>query len=207
MGESGRSSFSYQEKARQAYQLLNQACTETVQAMRLLVDQKDSYTRIHSDRVAVLSAKIAVRLGCGREETDKIYLGGLFHDIGKIGIPDLILLKPERLTENEYEIIKEHSKRGERILQTLSFLKEAAPLVRSHHERVDGKGYPDGLAGEEIPLGARIIAVADAFDAMTSKRPYRSGLEIPKALIEIQKQAGTQFDIRAVAAFLDLASE
>ncbi|HQR42385.1 MAG TPA: HD-GYP domain-containing protein, partial [Gemmatales bacterium] len=130
------------------------------------------------------------------------WYGGLLHDIGKIGIDDAILRKRTKLTGEEYEIMKSHTTKGAAILMAIPELAPAIPIVRSHHEQWDGGGYPDGLKGEQIPLLARIVAVADAFDAMTTDRPYRSGLSLQRAFDEIRQQAGKQFDPEAAAAFV-----
>ncbi|NCB91677.1 MAG: HD domain-containing protein [Clostridia bacterium] len=198
---------SYQSELNIMYQTLNDNYMEIITVMRTMVDARDEYTRGHSDRVAALSRKIGEKMGMSQQQLSQIHLAGLFHDIGKIGVPDGILLKPGKLTIDEYEIIKHHPQEGERILSALTLFKEIAPIVRSHHERVDGSGYPDHLKGEAIPLHARIIAVADAFDAMTSNRHYRRSMSIEMALDEIRQKKGTQFDEQAADAFLQIADE
>ena len=147
-----------------------------VRALTSAIDAKDPYTCGHSDRVARIAVRLADQLGCSSKDLETIYLSGLLHDIGKIGIDDQVLRKPGKLTEAEYEHIKVHAEIGYRILKDLKQLDQVLPVVRHHHEAWDGKGYPFGLAGEEIPLFARIVAVADAFDAMSSDRPYRKGI-------------------------------
>jgi HD-GYP domain-containing protein (c-di-GMP phosphodiesterase class II) len=141
-------------------------------------------------------------MGLSFKEVDDLRDAGLLHDIGKIGIPDAILLKPGRLTEAEFLKIKEHPAIGKKILEPVVSLADKVPLIFHHHERFDGKGYPTGLAGENIPLRARIIAVADAFDAMTSDRPYRTAMAFPEGLAELQRNKNTQFDARVVDAFV-----
>ncbi len=147
-----------------------------VRALTSAIDAKDPYTCGHSDRVARVAVQLAKRLGCSAHDLETIYLSGLLHDIGKIGIDDQVLRKPGKLTEAEYEHIKLHAEIGYRILKDIKQLDDVLPVVRHHHEAWNGKGYPFGLSGEEIPFFARIVSVADAFDAMSSDRPYRKGI-------------------------------
>jgi diguanylate cyclase (GGDEF)-like protein len=168
-------------------------------ALALAVDAKDSYTRSHCQTVSQLCAVIAAELGLDRERVARIRLGGLLHDVGKIGVPDAILNKPAALTEAEYELMKRHSLLGGDIVEAAD-MHEESRWVRHHHERYDGKGYPDGLAAEEIPLESRIILVADAFEAMTSDRPYRRAPGQEFALAELRRHAGSQFDPDVVDA-------
>lgn len=170
-------------------------------ALARAVDAKDSYTRSHSETVAELCALIATNLGLDSSHVASVRLAGLVHDVGKIGVPDVILQKPAKLEPSEYEIIKAHSALGHKILNGTDLSREA-PWVLHHHERLDGGGYPGGLAYEEIPLESRIIHVADAFEAMTSDRPYRRGMPQEDALAELRKHAGRQFDPRCVDALL-----
>ncbi|MBP5231657.1 MAG: response regulator [Clostridia bacterium] len=165
-----------------------------VQTLAEAIDAKDTYTNGHSGRVAEYAKEIAKRHGYTKKQLDGIYMAGLLHDVGKIGVPDSVISKPTRLTDGEYELIKKHPVFGDRILKKIKEMPDLAVGARWHHERFDGTGYPDGLAGEAIPEEARIIAVADAYDAMTSRRSYRDLLpqEIVKA--EIEKGKGTQFD-------------
>jgi putative two-component system response regulator len=158
------------------------------------VDAKDQYTRGHSVRVATYAKEMAVRMGKSKEETDMVYYIGLLHDIGKIGISDTIINKPGKLTDEEYAVIKTHPAIGADILKDMTEIPNAAIGAHWHHERYDGNGYPDGLKGEEIPEYARIIGVADAYDAMTSKRSYRDVLPQEVVRAEIEKGKGTQFD-------------
>lgn len=197
----------YQQKLSEMYQTLNDNYTETITLIRSLVDARDVYTRGHSDRVAALAKKIGEKMGKEQKDLDRIHLAGLFHDIGKVGVPDEVLLKPGRLTEEELEVIRRHPVQGERILSSLTLFKDIAPIVCCHHERVDGTGYPNHLKGEEIPQEARIIAVADAFDAMASDRKYRKRMSIDSILEEIGDRRGTQFDPEAADALLELAEE
>ena len=181
---------------------LRRQTTRALSAFADSVDQRDPTTFNHSCRVAELSRAIAEEMGLARDEVEMIYLSGRVHDIGKVGIPDAVLLKPGRLTDEEYEMIKSHPVIGVEIIEHFPNFGIGYEIIRHHHERFDGKGYPDGLAGEEIPLGARIMAVADTYDAMTSDRPYRAGLSPEVAIAEIAEQSGTQFDPAVVAAFL-----
>ena len=167
---------------------------EAMTAMAAAIDAKDKYTNGHSERVAIYSRMIAEKLGKTAEELQTIYFIALLHDVGKIGIPDQIINKPSKLSDEEYAIIKTHPSIGYNILKEIEDLPDIAIGARFHHERYDGKGYPLGLSGEGIPEIARIIAVADSYDAMTSNRSYRSHMEQAKVYDEIQKGRGTQFD-------------
>ncbi|MCK9522924.1 MAG: GAF domain-containing protein [Proteobacteria bacterium] len=174
---------------------------ETLKTLTHTIDARDGYTRGHSDRVADLAEKLARRLGLSERNIDKIISAAILHDIGKIGIRDELLLAPRPLTPEERVAIQQHATLGFNILSPLKFLGEVRPIVHYHHERWDGKGYPEGRAGKQIPFAARIIAVADAYDAMTSTRPYREPLSQDEAIAEIRAGAGTQFDPEVVAAF------
>jgi putative nucleotidyltransferase with HDIG domain len=174
----------------------------TLRALTSAVDAKDSYTARHSLNVTDYAGAIGRRLGLGREELVRLERASLLHDIGKIGIPELVLLKPDRLTGEEYDLVKEHSDLGAQIIESIPFLRDLVPIVRHHHERWDGTGYPAGLLGEDTPRLARILAVADAFDAMTSDRPYRAGMEVAMAKHELQQHVGSQFDPEAVSALV-----
>lgn len=158
------------------------------------IDAKDTYTNGHSTRVAKYSREISRRAGFSEEVQDDIYMMGLLHDVGKIGIPDAIINKPAKLTDEEYSIIQKHPVTGAKILKNITEFPKLSTGARWHHERFDGKGYPDGIAGEEIPMEARIIAVADAYDAMSSRRSYRDVLPQAKVREEVEKGKGTQFD-------------
>ena len=176
----------------------------TVKALVQAIEEKDSYTRGHSERVAKISMLIADKMDMEQEEKEFLRLGCLLHDVGKIGISEEIVCKESGLTKEEYSIIKEHPAKGEEIARPIGFLENHLFLIRSHHEWYDGTGYPDRLSGEEIPLGAQIISVADAFDAITSTRPYRYGLKAEIALRRIKEKRGTQFAPRVVDAFVDI---
>jgi putative nucleotidyltransferase with HDIG domain len=182
---------------------LHQAYLNTVTIVANAIEAKDSYTGGHIDRVSALAIGIARKVGMNdEEELAALRVGALLHDVGKIGVPDAILSKPGRLSEAEYEIMKNHIAVGKHMLQDVYFLEKAIPIMTYHHERYDGKGYPDKLAAEDIPLGARILSVVDAFDAMTTNRPYRQGMAPKEALEELKLGAGTQFDPKLVAAFV-----
>lgn len=184
------------------YAELKKRYMDTIETLRLAVDAKDVYTRGHSDRVSYYSTKIGEAMGLSEDELELLKIGGIFHDIGKIGTSDDILLKNSRLDDNEYAEIKKHPVKGANILSAMSMFKDAVPLVKYHHERFDGRGYPEGLKGEEIPLLARIISVADAFDAMTSDRIYRTKMDLTKAEEQLILGKGTQFDANIVDIFL-----
>jgi HD-GYP domain-containing protein (c-di-GMP phosphodiesterase class II) len=179
----------------------------SLKALTNSIDAKDQYTRGHSERVAFISRWIAEHLAktqpITEDEIHKIYLAGLLHDIGKIGVSEAVLRKQGRLTDDEHKMIQTHPGIGGSILAEIQQMKDVMPGVMGHHERLDGKGYPNGLSGDEIPLVARIVSLADAFDAMTSKRVYRDAMSIRRALAEIEKGIGTQFDEDVARAFLD----
>jgi putative two-component system response regulator len=165
------------------------------------VEAKDPYTEGHLRRLEQYASRLSAKLGLSVHVRTVIRYGALLHDIGKIGVPDAILQKPEPLAPDEFEIIKQHPVFGERICAPLRLGAEVGPIVRGHHERWDGAGYPDGLAGEAIPLGARIVAIADAFDAMTTDRPYRKARDVDSALVELRRGTGTQWDPDLVERF------
>ncbi len=178
-----------------------------IDSFAVCIDGKDSYTNGHSLRVAHYTRLLAQKLGEDEETVQKFYNIALLHDIGKIGIPDEILNKPGKLTEEEYEIVKTHPYRGFEILKKVKTQKDLVEGAQFHHERFDGRGYPARLAGEKIPLVARIISVADAFDAMSSTRPYRKKMSMDVIIQEIKDCTGTQFDPVVTKAFLDLYKE
>lgn len=178
-----------------------------IRALTSAIDAKDPYTCGHSDRVSRVAVRLGQQLGCDDEFLNRLYLSGLLHDVGKIGIDETVLRKPGRLTPAEYEHIKTHPDIGYNILKDVKKLTHLLPGVRHHHESWDGRGYPDGLAGEEIPLMARIIAVADSFDAMGSDRPYRKGMPDDKLDAIMQEGAGKQWDAKIVEAFFQVRSE
>ena len=179
----------------------NQLFLGTLYAMSSAIDARDKYTQGHSQRVARLGFELAKILGLSEEASHEIYLSGILHDVGKIGIPDSVLLKDGPLTNEEYLVIQRHPEIGYRIVEQLGQLHFALPGILYHHERWDGKGYPHGLAGHSIPLMGRVLAVADAFDAMTSSRPYRHAMPLQKAISIITAGAGTQWDSEIVKCF------
>ncbi len=174
----------------------------TITMLAQAVELKDPYTGGHTARVTAYSVMLAEHLQVSPADLELIRIGGPLHDIGKIGIDDAVLRKPDKLTNAEYEAMKLHTVKGDEIVATCAELKGVRPIVRSHHERWDGKGYPDKLAGEDISPLARIVAVADAFDAMTSDRPYRKGMPVEVAFAEVDKQRGLQFDPKCAVGFL-----
>ena len=180
---------------------------QVVQSLADAIDAKDTYTNGHSGRVAEYAREIARRAGYNSKEQNDIYIMGLLHDVGKIGIPDEVINKPSRLTDEEYNIIKAHPVMGAKILKNIGNMPKLAVGAKWHHERYGGGGYPDGLIGEEIPEEARIIAVADAYDAMTSYRSYRGVIPQSKVRTEIENGIGTQFDPRFARIMLDMMSE
>lgn len=202
--ESGIKSISQMRTILEINNDLENSFRESIETLRRIVDAKDPYTRGHSDRVSEYSVLIGEKLGLSESELETLRIGGLFHDIGKVGVPDNILLKPGRLTDEEYAEIKKHPSIGAHILSTTKTFQDFIPIVEYHHERYDGFGYPSKLKGEEIPYFARIAAIADTFDAMTSKRPYRDALSIDIVKEEFRKFSGIQFDPKIAEVFLDI---
>jgi putative nucleotidyltransferase with HDIG domain len=183
------------------FETITRNYSDTIQSLALALEAKDKYTRGHSERVTDFALQIAKELGLTESELYTLRFAGKLHDIGKIAISDNILLKEDKLTLAEYADIKTHPQRGADLLKPLQFLQETCNVIKHHHERFDGKGYPDGLTANAIPLLSRILAVADAFDAMTSERPYRAPLSEKQALKETIACSGTQFDPEIVKAF------
>jgi putative nucleotidyltransferase with HDIG domain len=179
---------------------------DTLRSLAGALEARDSYTRGHSQRVADLSLKLAEKLDVDADERREIYSAALLHDIGKIGVRDEILLKPGKLSDDEMETIRSHPIFGDAILAPLKFLGKVTGMVKHHHERWDGKGYPDELAAEQIPLASRIVAVSDTYDALTSDRPYRSRRTHEEALAIIKEESGAQFDPSVVDALLSVMS-
>ncbi len=189
------------------YEDMQKTFRQAIQALCIALEAKHPYTRGHSQRVAIYSKLIAEAMGMSEDEIDTVYNAALLHDIGKIGIRQEELDKPGSLTEKEYKMFKEHVVISKKILEPLAFLKDLIPGAYYHHERMDGRGYPEGLKGEEIPLMSRIIMVTDAYDAMTSDRAYRKALKHKKAIEELKKNAGTQFDPEVVDIFVKVIEE
>jgi putative nucleotidyltransferase with HDIG domain len=184
----------------QANRLLKERSTAAMESLSATVDARDAYTAGHSRRVQQLALAIGRELGLSEAELEVLEQAALFHDIGKLAIPDAVLLKPARLNGSEWGLMQRHADEGARIIDRLGFLNDAVPAIRHHHERFDGRGYPDGLAGDDIPLGARIIHVADALDSMLTTRIYRAARPAHEAWEELGRGSGTQFCPRCVGA-------
>jgi len=186
------------------YEELKDSYLQTLTALANAVEARDIYTRGHTDRVCYMAQHLCREMGWNEEQLWEVKMGGILHDIGKIGVPDAVLNKGQTLTREEFEIMKQHPACGARILEGISFLAPAVPFVLYHHERFDGKGYPYGLRNHQIPIQGRLMAVVDTFDAMTSDRPYRKAKTIRMALQEIKDCAGTQFDPEIAHLFLNI---
>jgi HD-GYP domain-containing protein (c-di-GMP phosphodiesterase class II) len=179
----------------------------TVAALVNAIDAKDAYTRGHSDRVGQMARRLAKQLGLDPDSCERLYMTGLVHDVGKIGVPDEVLRKPDKLTDEEFSLIKQHPEIGFSILKHVTKLAYTLPGVLHHHESFDGKGYPHGLSGEDIPLAGRLLAVIDAFDAMTSCRPYRDGMPVERAERILREGSGTQWDPVMIDAFFQTRAD
>jgi HD-GYP domain-containing protein (c-di-GMP phosphodiesterase class II) len=193
-----------------AFEMIHRLQRQTQEAMIAMadaIDQRDPYTADHSRRVAELAVRIAEVHGVNERDVERLRIAARMHDIGKIGIGNDLLHKPGKLTDDEWEILRAHPVIGEQLLKPYRQFRHETRLVRHHHERWDGKGYPDRIRGQSIPLGARIIAVADTFDAMTTSRPYRPALSRQYAIDEIRNGALSQFDPQIVASFLQVMEE
>ncbi len=186
------------------YVKLRESFSQTVETLMSALEAKDSHTRLHSERVATIASDIARAVGLDEPDVRQITMGARIHDIGKIGIPDSILLKPEKLTDDEMAIIRQHPTMGVELLKGIKFMRDVLPIVKHHHERWDGRGYPDGLAGQDIPLWARIVGLADAYEAMTAGRPYKPAKTPEEALAEVEKFSGIQFDPKLARVFKEL---
>jgi putative nucleotidyltransferase with HDIG domain len=195
------------QQVEQLYEELQESYESTLQALVTALDFRDNETQGHSYRVVEYAVLVAQRLGVEEPELTWIRRGAILHDVGKIGVSDIVLRKPGKLDPDEWEEMRKHPEIGYRMLERIRFLKPALDIVLSHQERFDGSGYPRGLAGDDIPLGARIFAVVDTFDAMTSDRPYRTALSIDAARDELIEWSGRQFDPRVVEAFLTIEQE
>lgn len=181
--------------------------TKTLEALASALEARDPYTQAHTSRIRDLAVALAVAMQVPADVRRAVRLGAILHDVGKIGISDTILHKPGPLDDDEWRVMRSHPEIGERMLEGIDFLHPALPVIRHHHERWDGRGYPDGLAGEAIPVGARIVGVCDAFDAMTSDRPYKRAMSVADALQEIVKNAGAQFDPTCAALLVEVVSK
>lgn len=191
----------------QMHQSLHRNYLDTVKALVLAMESRYPYMKGHSGRVTRFAIKIARQLQLAEADREILHYTGYIHDVGKIAIPDAILNKPAKLTPAERAIIQLHPIKGQEMLLPLKFLEKGMPVVRHHHERYDGKGYPDGLEKKQIPLGARILATADAFDAMISERPYRPKLSLQEAVAELRVNSGTQFDPEIITVFLEVLTK
>jgi putative nucleotidyltransferase with HDIG domain len=199
-----RQANTLQERSRElmeSYRRLEESSLEAIESLNATVDAKDPYTAGHSARVQRIAVEVAEELGVPAQRLDAVRFGGLFHDIGKIAVPDSVLTKPGALDDDEFAIVQRHPADGAEIVSHFSRLREAVPLIRHHHERWDGKGYPDRLAGDRIPQEACVVGLADAWDAMTTDRPYRAALSIDQAVAEVRRCRGTQFAPAVVDAF------
>jgi putative two-component system response regulator len=195
-----------EEKAgelRETLIILKETYLDSVKALAGAIDAKDPYTRGHSDRVRKMSMRIGMKMGLNEEKLENLAFGALLHDIGKIGIRDKVLQKKEQLSPEEYQYVQQHPLIGVSIVEGIDFFKDKISMIRNHHEHFDGSGYPDGLIGEGIPLEARIIAVPDAFDAMTSVRPHRRAMSPDDVLAEMEKWKGKQFDPQILGIFIN----
>jgi diguanylate cyclase (GGDEF)-like protein len=201
LGEAAKTIEAQNESLLRANVLLRERATEAMESLAAAVDARDTYTAGHSRRVQHIAAHLGRELGLDASELESLSFAALFHDVGKLAVPDSVLLKPARLRTDEWWVVRRHAAEGERIIGHLGFLADATPSIRHHHERFDGTGYPDGLKGEAIPVGARIIHVADAFDSMSSSRVYRNALSGEEALAELRSKSGTQFCPRCIEAF------
>jgi response regulator RpfG family c-di-GMP phosphodiesterase len=189
-------------KLREALLVLKKTHLDSVKVLAGAIDAKDPYTRGHSDRVRKMSMRTGMRLSFNEKRLENLVFGAVLHDIGKIGIRDEVLQKKGPLTPEEYQYVQQHPLIGVKIVEGIDFFKDKIPMIRNHHEHYDGSGYPDGLIGDTIPLEARIIAVPDAFDAMTSLRPHREAMPLEAVLAEMEKGKGKQFDPRILEIFL-----
>ena len=194
----------YAEDVRHLYQQVQRAIYQSLLGLANALEAKDAYTKGHSERVGAWSRGVATALGLPPADVDLIGQAGLLHDIGKIGIPEAVLRKPGALEAEEWVVMRNHPLIGAQIVAPFDFFATGALMIRHHHERCDGSGYPDGLTGDEIPVGARVIAVADVYDALTSNRPYRAALPHATVIAHLGEAAGRTLDEDAVAAFIDL---
>jgi HD-GYP domain-containing protein (c-di-GMP phosphodiesterase class II) len=199
-------SLRYAADLRRLYLQHQRAIQQSLLGLANALEAKDGYTRGHSERVSAGARRLAMALGLADGQADTIAQAALLHDIGKIGVPEAVLGKPGPLDPDEWALMRRHPLIGAQIVAPFDFLAEGAVLIRHHHERLDGSGYPDRLAGDAIPLGARVIAVADVYDALTSSRPYRAALPHEAAVDHLLQEAGRTLDPAAVAAFVRLGT-
>jgi putative two-component system response regulator len=192
------------EDVNDAFKELETLFMSFVKSLVNALDAKSQWTKGHSERVARYTEQIARKMGLDLDEIKNLQLAGLLHDIGKIGTYDFLLDKPEKLSKEEFEVVKNHPVQGAKILEGIKQLADVVPYVRYHHERIDGKGYPEGLTDSKIPLGAKILHVADSYDSMSTDRPYRPAPGIEFAISEFNKHKGTQFDRRVTEVFLEV---
>ena len=190
-----------------SFESLERTFFETVESLANALEAKDEYTSNHARSITDMALDVGAELGIQGNDLKRLELGALFHDIGKIGIPSEILAKPGPLDEAEWKVVRRHPELGERILEPIDRLAEVRPIVRHCHEHYDGSGYPDAISGEAIPLEARIVMVVDAFDAMTTDRPYRKALPVEEACRRLRQSSGSQFDPEIVVAFLRTLGE
>jgi HD-GYP domain-containing protein (c-di-GMP phosphodiesterase class II) len=202
-----RQALRYAEDLKAVHSRLQQAVFQSLHVLANALEAKDPYTHGHSRRVASFSRQLALRMSRSHAEAHLVSQAGLLHDIGKIGVSEAVLRKPGKLTADEWAAMKSHPIVGEQIVAPLDFFTEGATLIRCHHERFDGSGYPDGLKGETIPLGGRIVAVADVYDALTSDRPYRQRLSTADALRLLDEMSGNGLDSVLVSAFVEGVSD
>ena len=197
-------SLQYASDLKRTYRHLQRAIFQSLLGLANALEAKDAYTSGHSSRVARLSKDLALAGGLSRTDAETVAQSGLLHDLGKIGIPEAVLNKPGALTPDEWLVMRRHPIVSAQIVAPLEFFEQGAIILRHHHERYDGSGYPDGLRGDAIPLGARIVAIADVYDALTSDRPYRTRLSHAEAVRHLRQEGGHTLDHRLVEAFLDL---
>ena len=199
-------SLAYAVDLKTTHRRLQRSIFQSLLGLANALEAKDEYTRGHSNRVAALARRLALEAGLTMRQADVIAQSGLLHDLGKIGVPEHILRKPGPLTQEEWAVMRRHPVTGSQIVAPLESFAEGALIVRHHHEREDGSGYPDGLSGETIPLGARVVAVADVYDALTSERPYRRALTHAEALERLTAEAGRTLDARLTSLFTDMVA-
>ena len=199
-------SLAYAVDLKTTHRRLQRSILQSLLGLANALEAKDEYTRGHSDRVAALARRLALEAGLTMRQADVIAQSGLLHDLGKIGVPEHILRKPGPLTQEEWAVMRRHPVTGSQIVAPIESFAEGALIVRHHHEREDGSGYPDGLSGESIPLGARVVAVADVYDALTSERPYRRALTHAEALERLTAEAGRTLDARLTSLFTDMVA-